>query len=138
MDYARAVRRAQQSEREDTEKKKNIGQCAFMSHYGQCGLRGSTGNAGPKGDRWCCAFHNRILCRTHDGDVPIQNNIDGLRRVIRIEREQGATRWDHRTLEEWWERADGTIQPTPPPEGCKNIPGEYGPNNGEMPIIGMA
>lgn len=103
-----------------------IGQCAFQSHEGRCGLRGSIGHAGPSNNGWYCAFHNRVLCRAHDGDVPIQNSIDGLRRVIRIEREQGATRWDHRTLEEWWARAEGSIQT----DGCKNIPGEHGPNSG--------
>lgn len=100
------------------------GQCAFTSHNGQCGLRGSIGHAGPDGGRWYCAFHNRVLCRTHDGEVLIQNSMDGLRRVIAIEQEQGAGRWDHRTLQEWWERAEGTIQPT----GCTNVPGEQGPN----------
>ena len=129
MDYARAVRKAQREEDREVDGNKGIpGQCVFASHYGQCGLRGSTGNAGPKGDRWYCAFHNRVLCRTNDGEVLIQNSIDGLRRVIRIEREQGATRWDHRTLEEWWERADGTIQP----QECKNIPDEHGPNSGDV------
>ena len=128
MDYARAVRKAQ---RESDQEASGIpGQCAFESHNGQCGLRGSIGNAGPKGDRWYCAFHNRVLCRTHDGEVLIQNSIGGLRRVIRIEREQGATRWDHRTVEEWWERAEGSIQP----QGCTNVPDESGPNSGEMPL----
>lgn len=95
------------------------GQCAFLSHAGQCGLRGSIGHASPEGGGWYCAFHNRVMCRSCDGDVLIQNSIDGLRRVIRIEREQGATRWDHRTIEEWWERAEGTVQP----KGCTNVPG---------------
>jgi hypothetical protein len=58
----------------------------------------------------------------------IQNSIGGLRRVIRIEREQGATRWDHRTVEQWWERAEGTVQP----QECLNVPDEKGPNSGVM------
>jgi hypothetical protein len=117
-------------------KTKEFGQCAFQSHFGRCGLRGTIGNAGPKNNGWYCSLHNRVLCREVDGigrlhdteGIRIQNSIDGLRRVIRIEREQGATRWDHRTLEEWWERADGTIQPI----GCKNIPGSQGPNGGTV------
>jgi hypothetical protein len=51
-----------------------------------------------------------------------------MRRVIRIEREQGATRWDHHPLEWWWERADGSIQPV----GCTNVPGDKGPNSGDV------
>jgi hypothetical protein len=121
----------------DEKKKKGIGQCAFESHEGRCGLRGAIGHAGPSNDGWYCAFHNRVLCRAHDGDVLIQNSIDGLRRVIRIEKEQGATRWDHRTLEEWWALAEGTKRPLE----CKNIPGESGANGGIvddflMPVTG--
>jgi len=114
-----------ESKPREYEKRKGVpGQCAYDSHAGQCGLRGVIGRAGPDGGQWYCAFHNRVLCRTHDGDVLIQNSMDGLRRVITIEIEQGATRWNHRTLEEWWKRAEGTIQPT----GCVNVPGETGPN----------
>lgn len=128
MDYAKTSRRAQEAGRDTFDDKGVTGQCAFASHSGQCGMRGSIGNAGMKGDRWYCAFHNRVLCRACDGEVLIQNSIGGLRRVIRIEREQGAIRWDHRTIEEWWELAEGTIQP----QGCTNIPDEKGPNSGEV------
>ena len=128
MDYARAARKAQEADQETHENKGVKGQCAFTSHYGQCGLRGSIGNAGPKGNRWYCAFHYRVLCRVCDGAVLIQNSIDGLRRAIWIEREQGTTRWDHRTLEEWWEQVEGTILP----QGCTNVPGEHGPNSGDV------
>lgn len=124
MDYTKG---RQEQEPEYQKPKGMPGQCAFTSHKGQCGLRGSIGHAGPGNQGWYCAFHNRVLCRTHDEEVLIQNSMDGLRRTIRIERGQGATRWDHRTLEEWWDRVEGTIQPT----GCKNIPGECGPNHHE-------
>jgi hypothetical protein len=140
MDYARAVGKAQEEDQQDSENKGIKGQCAFKSHFGQCGLRGTIGNAGPKGGTWYCSLHNRVLCREVDGvgrlydreGIRIQNSIDGMRRVIRIEREQGATRWDHRSIEEWWERADGTIQPAPLPAGCTNVPGEKGPNSGDV------
>jgi len=97
------------------------GQCQYQSHAGQCGLRGSGGHAGP-GDRgWYCAFHNRVLSRVHDDEgVLIQNSMAGLARMIRLEKAQGATRWDHRTLEAWWVLAEGTQQPTE----CKIIPGQ--------------
>jgi len=118
------------------EKKISIGQCTFKSHFGQCGLRGTIGQAGPKKDGWYCSLHNRVLCREVDGvggirdkeGIRIQNSIDGMRRVIRIEKEQGATRWDHHPIEWWWERADGTIQP----KECKNVPGESGANSGAV------
>ena len=85
------------------------GQCDFDSHYGRCNLRGSIGAAGPEGGRWTCPFHYRVRNGEVDHGTRIQNSIEGMRIAIKVEKEQGATRWDKKTPEQWFALASGGV-----------------------------
>ena len=85
-------------------------QCASIGMHGRCQLRGTIGKGGPSGGHWLCAWHHQVDCdgrRWMDDDgkpMPLRRAFE---QFLSEEREDGATRWDHRISGDWWDLIQG-------------------------------
>lgn len=75
--------------------------CAGNGRNGRCQLRGTVGWSNADGGRWFCAWHSEVQ---YGGTFPSYENFTAF---INEQKEAGITRWDRRTIEDWWNLAQG-------------------------------
>lgn len=89
-------------------------QCASIGMHGRCQLRGTIGKAYVGGGHWLCAWHHQVDYegrRWMDDDgkpMPLRRAFE---KFLSEEREDGATRWDHRISGDWWDLIQGQRGP---------------------------
>ena len=76
--------------------------CREDGMNGRCQLRGTVGSFGAGYSYAHCSWHAARGSR---------NTFREFCEFIAAEKEQGATRWDHRTAGEWWDLVQGTPGP---------------------------
>ena len=76
--------------------------CREDGMNGRCQLRGTVGSFGGNYSYAHCAWHAARGSR---------NTFREFCEFINDEKKQGATRWDHRTMSEWWDLVQGTPGP---------------------------
>jgi hypothetical protein len=89
-------------------------QCYSVGMHGRCQLRGTIGKADASGGRWMCAWHHQIDYEGRrwigDDGKPLSLRL-AFEKFLSEEREQGATRWDHRISGDWWDLIQGAHGP---------------------------